>query len=480
MSEEQLAAQKIPVTQVKVVSIGGGLGSFALVDRLRIGGVPAGDIAVVSAHRQPVGAFLERSTSSGLFLDDRLRSDSRARIDNPWGFPGYAAGEAWSSRSVKPLLGAIGRPLAKQPYTPTVRRMNSAVTREGHRIGWSRMTVVAQAEYLFKRAGGGYFVICRKDGRLAALQCDHVHLALGAPGPTITPEADEFRTGDEDGRVRHVYEEHEDVIESLAASGGSVVVRGAGTSAANLLRRIGAAREVNGADIHVWHLMRRWPVADDIRPEDSVGLGFVRQDLDFPRSAYGGELGDRIRATEDEDERIRLIEQLGATTSPFHGETERVLASGRHEGWYDAVVGQVESFMPRGAKVVASVRLENGEEMALAADHVLDATGLERRADHHGLVADLLRFNDVSLNRLGGLRVDEVFGVTGGTSGEGRMFASGATARGGHYGPVDSFAGMQYAALTIADQLAAAGIGRRLGPLRSLRGWLGWMGGREL
>ena len=478
--DEQLAAQKIPVTRVKVVSIGGGLGSFALVDRLRIGGVAESDIAVVSAHRQPAGAFLDRCIASGLDLEDRLRSTSSARIDNPWGFPGYAAEEAWSRRSVKPLAGVLGDPLT-DTYTPTLGVMHRGVTRESRRIGWSRMTVNAHADYLFKREGGGYFVVCRKGTRTVALHCDHVHLALGAHGPAYSPEAEAFRAEHPDStRLRHVYEPHEDVLDELARTGGSVIVRGAGMAAAHLLDRIAEVRSRSGAEIHVWHVLRDWPVDDGSRANQRIGLGFAHQAFDFPLSAYGGELRDQLLATTDEEARLQLIERWSATSSPYRATSAEALSRGRHEGWYDAVVGEVASFMPRGSKVVASVRLQNGKEMALAADHVLDATGMDDRADHHGLVADLLTFSPVGVNRLGGLRVDERFEVLGGSNGDGRIFASGSTARGGPYGPVDSFGGLQHAALTIADELASAGIGHRLNPWRSLTGWLRWIGGKSL
>jgi hypothetical protein len=59
------------------------------------------------------------------------------------------------------------------------------------------------------------------------------------------------------------------------------------------------------------------------------------------------------------------------------------------------------------------------------------------------------------------------------------MYASGAMTLGGPYAPVDSFLGLQYAALTIADDLAKIGFAERIGPWRSLRHWWRWAkGGR--
>ena len=45
---------------------------------------------------------------------------------------------------------------------------------------------------------------------------------------------------------------------------------------------------------------------------------------------------------------------------------------------------------------------------------------------------------------------------------------------GGYYAGVDSFLGLQYAALRIHDNLVSAGFGRRIGPGRSISQWWKW------
>lgn len=477
VTDDQLAAQGIPVSRVALATIGGGLGSFALVDRLRIGGVPAAQIAVLGPHRSPGTAFLARCRTAGLGPDDRLRSGSSARIDNLWGFPGYAAAEARRTRRPGALARSLADGLAAEAWAPTVGQVQAAIEREAWRIGWSTMTTGASAEYLFKRADGGFFVVTRTAGKLAAVRCDHVHLALGAAAPVVPAASAAHLAGHpDDRRIRHAWDDHEDAIEHLATDGGAVLVQGSGLAATRALERIAAARTRHGRDIHVWHVMRRWPAG---RPDRREELGFSHQDLDFPRAAYGGGLADQLRDA-DEDERLELIETWGATSTPYRRETAALLEQARADGWYDAVVGEVESYRDAGRPLKAAIRLEDGERLTLDVDHVIDATGLDRNAQTHGLVADLLAFSPVSTNRLGGLLVDEQYTVTGGRSGDGLMFASGTTALGGHFGPVDTFAGLQHAALAIADELTDAGLGHRLTPWRSLRGWLGWMGGKTL
>ena len=47
------------------------------------------------------------------------------------------------------------------------------------------------------------------------------------------------------------------------------------------------------------------------------------------------------------------------------------------------------------------------------------------------------------------------------------MYASGTATLGGYFPGVDTFLGLQIAAQEIADDLAAQGFGKRIGPLRS-------------
>lgn len=477
VTDEQLAATNIPIKRTRFATIGGGLGSFALVDRLRIAGVPAEEIAVVGDRVSPGAAFFARCTALGLDDDSRLRSDSAARIDNLWGFPGYAGHEARRTRSLRPLTRLLLEGVYGDGYTPSVGLVRDALDREAERIGWRAMTTGAPAEYLFKRSDGGYFVLAREGGELVATHCDHVHLALGTPGARMTPEVATHReTFPDSTRLTTAYDDNDAALATIAKRGGHVIVRGAGEAALQLLERIAAARDRHGRDIHVWHVMRSWPDGSSGRQE---GLGFRHQPLDFPRSAYTGSLRDELAAL-DEDDRAEAIEQLGVATVRPHRRGRDPLEAAREDGWYDAVVGEVRTITEKDQRISAVVRLQNGERLTVTGEHFFDAVGLETDTGVHPLVADLLAFSPVTTHRLGGLRVDEQWVVDGGASGDGRMFATGSTARGAQLGPVDSFLGLQQAALSIADTLAAVGVGVPLTPLRSARGWFQWIGGRSL
>ncbi|MPZ60709.1 MAG: hypothetical protein GEU93_05325 [Propionibacteriales bacterium] len=472
-----------PREEIPFISIGGGLGSFALVHRLRIAGVPEDDIRVISPHRAPYERFAALCRASGLLDEDKLRSDSSARMDNLWGFPSYAVEESWRTRRPGPLARVLAEPVLCDYYTPSVGLMRAGMARETDRIGWDSMLVEGSAIKVARQTGGGYLVLVRRDGadRPVAYRCGHVHLALGPAALQISPEAAEFRSGPLGGdRIVHIYEPHEHVHEALAAQGGEVLVRGTGIAASRVLQRLIDDREASGQDVRIRHLFRHYQ-RGDVGPiwfRKRGGYGFSHQAFNFPKAAVAGQLRDRTRRLA-EDERIEFVKEIGATSTPYRGYWASQLRRGRDEGWYQAVVGEVAAFKTDGDEVVARISLDTGKALEVRAGFVIDATGVDRDSRRHPLLADLVADTDASVNPLGGLRIDEDFTVVGAESGDGRVFASGMNAQGGYLAPVDSFAGLHSAAMSIADALAGRGIGHRLTPLKSVLGWLKWMRGQQ-
>lgn len=467
---------ELDVTSAQVVTIGGGLGSFALVDRLRMAGVAASDLVVVSTSAEPTARFGELCRSAGLGRSDRLRSDSAARMDNIWGFPGYAATEARRRRNPMPVLRTMLDPVA-QPYTPTVGLLVDGVRREAERVGWSDMVATGEAYRVTELAGGGYLVHVRRKGRRdLAVQTRWVHLALGSAGPRLPEIARRYREVQREqhgsDRVVHAYEPHEDVHRMLRRSGGNVLVRGSGIEASRVLGRLIEDRDRTGRDVHIWQVFDTYHEA---------GHGFRHQRDRFPLAAHGGQVHDKVRRL-DEPERIELIRRLGEPSTPYRPTWAEQLRRGRAEGWYDAVVGEIVDLGPREDRaqdwIVATIQLGTGERLDLAVDYVIDATGLDSSAEHHELVRDLVDEGLGELNELGGLRVDDDFCVS--RSGSGGILASGMTATGAPLAPVDSFLGLQSAALSISHTLADSGVGQPLTPLRSLRSWWHWMKGTSL
>jgi hypothetical protein len=128
-------------------------------------------------------------------------------------------------------------------------------------------------------------------------------------------------------------------------------------------------------------------------------------------------------------------------------------------------------------KVVSMVKTAQGT-IEVAADFVIDCTGLEADIAEHRVLADLLEHSGAGRNPVGRLDVERSFELRGTASGSGVIYASGATTLGGYFPGVDTFLGLQIAAQEITDDLARRGFCRKIGPLRSTSQWLRWAAGK--
>lgn len=176
------------------------------------------------------------------------------------------------------------------------------------------------------------------------------------------------------------------------------------------------------------------------------------------------------------DERSKFIDETGGTNTAPRKDWRDQLERGAAEGFYLQARGTVRSVSPApsGAGLVTTVALADGSTADLDADFIIDATGLEASIEEHRVLADLLNHCGAGRNVKGRLDVERDFLVRGTDNGEGRIYASGSITLGGYYAGVDSFLGLQYAALRIHDGLAANGFGRKIGPLRSTTQWWKW------
>lgn len=148
VSEAELATLGIQVEVVPCLALGGGMGSFQWADLLRIGGISADQIRVVSNESTPYGRYERLCLNSQIPNHERLRSNSDSRPDNPWGFPSYAVVEVARDlahgrlRSAGRTLWSIfGEPALAQTYTPRSGDVFRSLDREMARIGWSQMLV---------------------------------------------------------------------------------------------------------------------------------------------------------------------------------------------------------------------------------------------------------------------------------------------------------------------------------------------------
>ncbi|HSH05493.1 MAG TPA: FHA domain-containing protein [Anaerolineae bacterium] len=487
----------IAIETTTYVSLGGGLGSFAWADVLRIQGVATSQLRVLGLKKRPHSRYQELARHSRIPDHERLRSDSGSTMDNIWGWPGYAvreAGEALRAGAWREALGLGWRiftePVLTNVYTPRADMVYASIEAEMERIGWDEMWQYGRVKGVRKLADGRYVIAYIGEGTeddlgYRFLVADYVHIAFGYPGLQFLRDLQTYRARTGDTRqVVNAYEGHEQVYEQLRAEGGVVVLRGRGIVASRILQNLHELRS-EGAEIKVLHL-HRTPKEEGQsygRTKRMVAHHWELQLYDWPKDCFGGHYRQLLEEGDDE-ERERLLNEWGGTTTAARPDWLALVEEGQVSGWYEQYFGIVTEVVAVADKVVTKVKPYAGDEViALEADFVIDATGLHARIDSHPVMKDLLDIYGLRRNSKGRLWVQPDFEVPGMQNrvGErvGRLYVTGAMTFGGPFAPVDSFLGLQYGALRAADSLAAVGAPsvRRLRPWRSAQQWWRWWQG---
>jgi hypothetical protein len=488
-TDDMVARAGIPVADVPLVTVGGGIGSFVLADHLRIAGVGTESIRALSNIDTPWQTYEYLTKVSQIPRPERLRSDSTGMPDSIWAFPSYAWREARREKTLAPLWSVVTEPVFVDYWTPKAGMVFEGLEVEAKRIGWDRMVSFGQVRMVRKRHGGGYFTILTPPPgttptRRVAFRSNYVHLAVGYPGLRFLPDLQEYRQKYGDlARVVNAYEPHEHVYEGLLRQPGIALVRGGGIVASRVLQRLMEDRVNKGAQTQIMHLFRTYIDGPNNKygpAQRKGGNGFAYQGFNWPKGAWGGQLKDQFERLEGED-RAALYKQLGGTHTPKRKLWQQQMDKARSEGWYTTFQGEVVEVKPSpSGKVATLLRQKNGATATLEADVIIDCTGLEADLREHRVLADLLDHSGAGRNPMGRLDVERTFEVRGTRSGSGRMYASGAITLGGYYAGVDSFLGLQYAALTITDDLAAQGFCHRIGVGRSMSQWWKWFRHRPI
>ncbi|WP_344508894.1 hypothetical protein [Dactylosporangium maewongense] len=487
-SDAMVEAAGIPVVDVPFVSVGGGIGSFVTVDYLRVAGVPVSDIRVLSNIDHPWQTYQYLTRVSQIPERERIRSDSSSRPDNIWGFPSYALSEAWRDRTLRPLVHVLGEPLFADYWTPRAGDVFAGMRRESARIGYEQMRVTGVVRLVRRRDQGGYFTILTPPAgsgptKRVAYRSRFVHLAVGYPGLRFLPDLQAYREQHNDfERVVNAYEPHEHVYEFLKTRPGTVLVRGGGIVASRVLQRLMDDRERHGLQTTVVHLFRTFVTGahgPHLWARRKGGDGFAYQGFNYPKSVWGGQLKARMRRL-DGEERAALYREMGGTNTPKRRRWQQQMRKGRVEGWYRASQGTVQKVWPDTDGTLVSLVDGDAGSREIRADYIIDCTGLEADIAEHRVLADLLEHGGAGRNPLGRLEVERHFEVKGTASGDGALYASGATTLGGYFPGVDTFLGLQVAAQEIADDLARRGWCRRIGPVRSTAQWVRWVLGRPV
>ncbi|MEH1904688.1 MAG: FHA domain-containing protein [Nostoc sp.] len=484
---QALHATGLPVDESDYLAIGAGLGSFFWADLLRISGVRADKIVALGLEGEPYARYKRLCLNSQIPLHERLRSNSDSCPDNIWGWPSYALREAWHdftkgqiNSAFKYLWQVFAEPTFAETYTPRAGNVFDSIDREAKRIGWNQIYRYGRVQVIRKTDDGRYCVAySRGPGNYAFLVSRYLHLATGYPAIQFLPDLQAYREKYQDFKsVVNAYEAHDHVYQQLEQQGGTVLIRGRGIVASRIFQRIYEARKRN-QNISVLHLMRSpKPQGNKFQnAQRPVKNHYEFQPFNWPKACWGGELR-AILEKASPDERKGLLADWGGTTTADRHDWQQITAQGLSEGWYQITFGEVLDVEQDGQnRTITSIREQSFGEMKLLADFIIDATGLDAKVDTNPLLADLVKHYNLPVNHLGRLAVANNFELVEMRSDRGQMYAAGAITLGGPYAAVDSFLGLQYAALVAIDGLAAArapGV-QRLNVVSSFGQWLKWV-----
>jgi pSer/pThr/pTyr-binding forkhead associated (FHA) protein len=488
----ELTATGFPVQEYDYAALGAGLGSFIWVDFLRIGGVKANQIVALGIESKPYARYQRLCVNSQIPAHERLRSNSDSCPDNIWGWPSYALREAWHDfwrgrvhRSLKYLWQVFGEPTFAETYTPRSGNVFASIDREAKRIGWDKIYQYGRIRAIRKTDDGRYVIAYSRTSttrrEYGYIVAKHVHLATGYPGIQVLPDLQDYRERTRDFKtVVNAYEEHEHVYQQLAEFGGTVMIRGRGIVASRIVQRIFEIRQKN-PKIALLHLLRS-PKPQGNRfgkAQRTVKNFYELQPFNWPKACWGGDLRVMLEKATPE-QRQQLLRDWGGTTTADRLDWQHIARNGLAQGWYQVVFGEVEKVEPDGQGGTLTYIQERDfkGKIQLQADFIIDATGLDAKVKTNPLLDDLVNHYRLPINPLGRLAVSNDFELTEMQSGaKGRMYAAGAMTLGGPYAAVDSFLGLQYAALRAVDHLAKNRSPRlrRTNGLGSFLQWLKWV-----
>lgn len=490
VSLEAIRGSGFSVRETEYVACGGGMGSFAWVDMLRIAGVRTENIQVLSIQNKPYHRYETLLRNCQIPEYKRIRSGSDSCPDNIWGWPGYALRDAWRALFSGQVGAALGflwqvfaEPIHADTYTPRAKDVFESMDREAQRIGWDKMLQPASILSLRQTEDGRYCIAyCpdpqnKRDPRFVIAQ--YVHLCTGYPGIKLLPDLEKYRQDNpkEIGDARTVvqgYEPHDHIYETLEKRGGTIVLRGSGIVASQVLDRLYKARLK--ANIQVIHLNREPRKGNKFdRAQRYVENDWEFQPYNWPKGTWGGDLRRMLEAA-DPLERRELLQDWGGTTTASRKQWRRIIEEGKRQQWYTVTYGLVTKLERNSRGGVMTHLVSNEGLKEVSADFVIDCTGLVSDPLQSPFLHDLITHYELELNPQKRFHVENNFEIKKLRNQSSRIYAAGIITLGGPYAPVDTFLGLQYCAHRAVEALAAAkapGV-RYIEGIYSLWQWLKW------
>ena len=473
ISLREIESSGFLVRETEYLACGGGMGSFVWVDMLRIAGVKTENIKILSNQEKPYQRYKTLLKNCQISEDKRIRSGSDSCPDNIWGWPGYGLRDAKKALFSGQIGAAIGflwqvfaEPVYADTYTPIAGDVFDSMDRESERINWQKMLEPGAILSLRQTEDGRYCIAYCSDPQnrrhYQFLLARYVHICTGYPGLKLLPDLEKYRQEypQETGNSRTVvqgYEEHDHIYTHLEKHGGTLILRGSGIVASQVLDRIYQARKRN-KNIDVIHLNRNPRSGNRFeKSQRYVENDWEFQPYNWPKATWGGDMRKLLEASEP-FKRRELLDLWGGTTTASRKQWRKIVQEGKQQGWYKLYYGLADKIQ-RGSegKIVASLVTNEGYK-EIKANFVIDCTGLISDPLQSPFLKDLINHYDLDLNPDRRLYVKNNFEIRQlrhPRDSQSRVYAAGIITLGGPYAPVDTFLGLQYAAHRSVEALAA-------------------------
>jgi hypothetical protein len=377
-----------------VAVVGDGFGSLIVYSTAVYLGFRPDELSIFGTSANPVGTYQQYAFNLGQTV---LRSESESHF-LPADWPTFAQLDAWSRRSPAPLYRSITR-----KYNPGVSEILSEAGVVARRLNWDGSRVALRVGWIQREEGPpAHFVLYDEEANFIG-RAKHVMLAMGHGPLQYTPVLARAKAADPEIDARIVQAYHP---KQYHPSGRYIVI-GSGIASINEWANALDA----GAKVIA---LRRSPAPDE-------------QDLNVPRCLFEA-LGIDVFQGLTFDERVAFLGKVLHGTSPRRRSWRDRIQSGRTDGRFDEVIGEIHEVErgPAGLRVHLMNR-EQGDLGWVDVTGVVAGTGFVTAAHAIPLLRRLIEFYELPVSE-GRIKLKVNCGVPGLDRPDSRLCMMGLTA----------------------------------------------------
>jgi hypothetical protein len=346
--------------------VGDGFGALLVYTTAVYLGFSPNDIGVFGKNLVPTSTYQQFAWNLGQTV---LRSESESHF-LPADWPTFAQIEAWARKDLTPLFRSVGR-----KFNPGVPEIMTEAAIVADRLGWAdRIVGGAHVGFIVREPGPPlHFSMYDEDAQLLG-RAKHVMVAVGH-GPLAFPGVY--------GAARENPATADRIVQAYEAKqyhpGGRYIVVGSGIAAVNEWANCIEA----GAQCIA---LRRNPHPDE-------------QDLNVPRCLFDGSGIDAFQGLTF-DQRVDFLGSALRGTSPARRGWAEIVETGRRNGLFEEVIGEVTDIQPGPAGLVCRMRLHDGTDIGqIDVTGVVASTGFVKSALSLPVIRRLAQDYDIPLER---------------------------------------------------------------------------------